>query len=433
MEGAGTSSKIRHAVAECDAGTVEGGVRPVSVARPSRRSLSALDLLNMTVGDVGSGVGLYLSVYLLSNLHWDHGSIGVALSALSIASIAAQVPAGMLTDCVHRKRLLVAVPLLVLAACSFAITQARSFTAVIVIQTAAGIALSIAAAAIIGITLGLVGAERFAARIGRNEAFNHCGNVLVAVCAAALGYYLSLRSIFLFIGAVALMGAVAALAIKPADIDYRRARASEPFNNLAVPLRVVITNKRIAGFCCALMFWHLANAALCPLAGQYVAELNPGTAGFSMSACILAAQLVMIPAALISGKLAVSCGRRPLVLAAFAILPVRALLYTLSAHPLVVMAIQLLDGAGAGILGVLTSVVIADAAAGTGRYNAARSMASVAQGVGAAFSNLLAGWIVACYGYAICFYSLAAIAAFALIICQFAMQESGSNLASQPQ
>jgi MFS family permease len=70
-----------------------------------------------------------------------------------------------------------------------------------------------------------------------------------------------------------------------------------------------------------------------------------------MSACIVAAQAVMLPIALLVGRTAESWGRKPLFLAGFAILPLRAVLYTLSDNSFWLIGVQLLDGVGAGIFG----------------------------------------------------------------------------------
>jgi hypothetical protein len=79
-----------------------------------------------------------------------------------------------------------------------------------------------------------------------------------------------------------------------------------------------------------------------------------------MSACIVAAQAVMLPIALLVGRTADSWGRKPLFLAGFAILPIRAVLYTLSDNSFWLVGVQVLDGVGAGIFGALTPLVIAD-------------------------------------------------------------------------
>jgi hypothetical protein len=56
-------------------------------------------------------------------------------------------------------------------------------------------------------------------------------------------------------------------------------------------------------------------------------------------------------------------------LAAFAILPLRALLYTLVEQPSSLLFIQILDGLAAGILGVMGTVINSYLATNTGRFN----------------------------------------------------------------
>jgi MFS family permease len=62
---------------------------------------------------------------------------------------------------------------------------------------------------------------------------------------------------------------------------------------------------------------HFANGAMLPLAGQYMAQASPNSASIYMSACIIAAQLVMIPVAKFAGDRADSWGRRPIFLIGF--------------------------------------------------------------------------------------------------------------------
>ena len=76
-------------------------------------------------------------------------------------------------------------------------------------------------------------------------------------------------------------------------------------------------------------------------------------------------------------------GRKPLFLAGFAILPLRAVLYTLSDDSAWLIGVQLLDGVGAGIFGALAPLVVADIMRGTGRYNLALGAIATAQGIGA--------------------------------------------------
>ncbi len=66
------------------------------------------------------------------------------------------------------------------------------------------------------------------------------------------------------------------------------------------------------------------------------------------------------------GRKAGTWGRKPLLLIAFGVLPVRAVLYTLTANTVALVAIQILDGVGAGIFGVVSVLVIADLTQGYG-------------------------------------------------------------------
>jgi MFS family permease len=84
----------------------------------------------------------------------------------------------------------------------------------------------------------------------------------------------------------------------------------------------------IFGLC--VMLFHFANAPLLPLVGQKLPVAYPQEATAMMSSCIVAAQLVMLPIALLVGRTADSWGRKPLFLAGFTVLPIRAVLYTLS-------------------------------------------------------------------------------------------------------
>ena len=93
---------------------------------------------------------------------------------------------------------------------------------------------------------------------------------------------------------------------------------------------------------------------------------------------------------------------------AFAVLPIRAALYTLSDNAFWLIGVQLLDGVGAGIYGALTPLVIADIMRGTGRYNLAQGAVATTQGIGASISALAAGEVTDHFGYSTSFLFLAA-------------------------
>jgi MFS family permease len=126
-------------------------------------------------------------------------------------------------------------------------------------------------------------------------------------------------------------------------------------------------------------------------------------------------------------------GRKPLFLAGFAILPIRAVLYTLSDNSFWLIGVQLLDGVGAGIFGALAPLVIADIMRGTGRYNLAQGAIATMQGIGASLSGLAAGEIVDHFGYSATFLTLGAAALVAVIVFFLQMPETAEPETESPQ
>jgi MFS family permease len=176
------------------------------------------------------------------------------------------------------------------------------------------------------------------------------------------------------------------------------------------------------------MLFHFANAPLLPLVGQKLALAHPAWATAMMSSCIIAAQTIMLPIALFVGRTADTWGRKPVLLIGFAILPLRAALYTLSDDSAWLLGVQLLDGIGAGIFGAITPLVLADLTRGTGRYNLAQGGVAMVQGIGASTSGLIAGLLVDHLGYSAAFVESAVAAGIALAALVVLMPETAGNL-----
>ena len=135
----------------------------------------------------------------------------------------------------------------------------------------------------------------------------------------------------------------------------------------------------------------------------------------------------MLPVALAVGATADKLGRKPILLIGFAVLPIRALLYTVSNDAWWLIGVQLLDGIGAGIFGAITPLLIADLTKGTGRYNLAQGAVATTQGIGASLSGLFAGVVVDRFGYSTTFLSLGVAACVALATLWLAMPETADR------
>jgi MFS family permease len=265
--------------------------------------------------------------------------------------------------------------------------------------------------------------------MGRNSAFDHGGNVAIAVVAAAVGWKFGQSAVFLLAPLFALLATGAILTIPARAIDHTRARGGEAAGGHAGKSgwRILMKSRPLTVFAAAALLFHLANAPLLPLVGQKLAIANPAYATAMMSACIVAAQLIMLPIAIFVGRTADRLGRKPILLAGFAILPIRAVLYTLSDDTAWLIAVQLLDGVGAGIYGALTPLIVADLMQGTGRYNLAQGVVATLQGIGASVSGLAIGLVVDHFGYSPGFLCAGAAAAAAFALVFLAMPETAPS------
>lgn len=397
-------------------------------AKPSGQTLIALDYLNFFLADVRGGVGPYLAIYLISSLHWNPAQIGVVLSTMGLATLIAQTPCGALVDAVKPKRLLLILSASLVGLGCLGITVFTYYYFILTTQIVIGVVDAVFPPAIAAITLGIVAPSDFAPRIGRNEMFNHAGNVSAALLAGATGYLFGQQWIFYAIALLATASMVSTLFLRKNDIDYLRARAATAdMENDGVSAANIVTlfsERNILVFALAVTLFHFGNAAMLPLSGELLTKGNESLAPINMSAAIIAAQLVMVPVAYLAGKYGASWGRKPVFLIGFAILPIRGLLYTLSHNPYYVVGVQLLDGIGAGVFGVLSAIVVADLTKGTGRYNLTFGAIATAQGLGAALSHILSGYIVNLWGFDAGFATLAAIAASAFLVFYLLMPET---------
>ncbi len=388
--------------------------------RPPARSLRGLDGLNFLMADVRDGVGPYLAVFLKADQHWPAGQIGIAMAASGIAAALAQIPAGLLVDASHSKRALVAGAGLLVALGCLSMALFPGVLLVIAAQAALGAASAVIPPALAALSLGIVGRARLPGRISRNESFNHAGNLIAAILAGTLGHFIGYRWIFFLVCGFAVASAVVVRLIDPAGIDHDLARGGEQPDPAtgrptALPIRQVLARRDLRVFLIAVLLFHLANAAMLPLAGQVVALAHPGEDAMALSACIIAAQLTMVGIAWAVGRaIARGIGRKPIFLAALLILPLRGVLFALTDDPYAIVAIQVLDGVAAGIFGVVSVLIAADLMRGTGRFNLAQGLTALAVGVGASLSNLISGFIVQVFGYQAGFLALAGAALCAL-------------------
>jgi MFS family permease len=394
---------------------------------PSKTSITGLNWMIFFLSDVRPGIGPFLSILLKSYYHWNTGQVGIALGAMDFSAALSQIPSGLIVDSLKIKRFLIFCASLAISIGCALIYFFHDFYPVIGAQFMIGVAAAILPPAIAAVTLGLVGRDKFPKRISINETWGHAGNVVTAGIVGLLGYLLGLQWILYLVIVFASLSIFFLTFINPKEINHDVARELQNQDGKQKnpePVLKFLKESYLLVFCFSVFLFHFTNAAQLPLVGQLLSQKNPGVSSLFMGGCIILAQFVMVAVAYSTGFLMNLTGRKPLFLLALIALPIRAFLYTLTENPMLLLAIQLLDGIGAGLFGVLAVVIVSDIAKGTGRFNFSLGLMALCQGIGASTSNITSGLIVNQYGYNTGFITLAIIGIFSLLFFTIFMPET---------
>jgi len=129
---------------------------------------------------------------------------------------------------------------------------------------------------------------------------------------------------------------------------------------------------------------------------------------------VVIAQGTMILVALWAARLARRRGYGILLWCALLALPLRGCIAGFWHSPWSIIPVQMLDGVGAGILGVVTPGLAARLLNGTGHVNLGLGVIMTLQGIGASCSASYGGLVVHLLGYGPAFLALAAAPCVAL-------------------
>jgi predicted MFS family arabinose efflux permease len=340
-----------------------------------------------------------------------------------LVTVAKQVPAGAVVDAIHRKRMLLANSLGVLATAAILLMHTSSTSSVFLAEVLMCGAAPFLGPTVAAITLGIVGSDRFDKQFGRNKAFDSTGNVVLCSLIAVLSSKFGNKAIFVTTLLMAVPTLLCILLIDGSQIDYARARGGRNGSS-KYGLTSLLKDRVLIAFFCAVFLFHMANAAMLPELGEMLSKDNLKSAAPFMSACIIVTQVVVAISASWVGRRAAQWGRKPLLLIGFGVLPVRGVLYTLTHSAIALIGIQILDGVAACIFGVVAMLVVADRARGTGHFNLAAGGPATMVAIGAALSNAIGGALIQHAGYAASFRGLSGIAVVAFVVLWLAVPET---------
>jgi MFS family permease len=395
-------------------------------AYASQQSLRGLDWLTFSLAGVLTGFGPFVALYLRGQA-WTQVEIGFVLTISGLAGLLIQVPGGELLDRVRSKRPLVALGVATIASAALILALWPSFTPVLIAEMLLGMTGGFLGPAVAAISLGLVGNDALPERLGRNQRFAAIGGLCTAGLMGLLGYFFSNQDIFFASAALAVPALVALGRIRADDIHFARACGApagdyHPTRPPRSTRALVGTSYQLLIFASCIVLFQLANASALPLVSEELGRERGSS--LILSALLFIPQIAVAILAPMVGRGADRWGRRPLLLIGLGALPIRAACFALTDNPVLLMAVQVLDGVSGATIGVLTPLVIADTTRGTGRFNLAQGVVGTFSGIGAALSTTLTGYVAESFGGAAGFYALMGVALAAVAVCWAFMPET---------
>lgn len=381
------------------------------------RRIAALESLNFFMADMQAGIGPFLGVFLLAR-GWESGLIGTVMTIGGIAGMIMTTPAGALIDETTRKRAYVIIPGIFTVVASAIILYSQSFWVVAASQVATVIAGAAIGPAVTGITLGMVRQAGFNWQNGRNQAFNHAGNMVDAALSGFLGWKFGFVAVFVLAAVFGVLSIISVLMIPRNTIDDRVARGMSDGDEKETvgAWTVLLECKPLLILAAALALFHLGNGAMLPMYGLAVVSERHGDAASFVAMTIVVAQAVMILASLVAMRMARKEGLWLVLLISFLALPIRGIVAASVIKGWGVFPVQALDGIGAGLQSVAVPCLVAHILNGTGRVNVGQGAVMTVQGVGASLSPAIGGWVAQKLGYPAAFLILGSFAVGSIVI-----------------
>ncbi len=380
----------------------------------------ALDLVNFFVADVQTGFGPFVAVYLTTN-KWTQVDIGFALTLGTMTSLISQLPAGALVDSMRNKRLAASGALVGVMIAALLLAVQPDELPVLIAQILHGFASCVITPAIAAISLHLAGHAALGERLGRNARYASIGNAIAAAVMGATGAYFSSRFVFLLTATLCVPALIALWSIGAGP----HARSQTTTHVLDFPgLKRLVADRRLLTFAICVMFFHLSNAAMLPLAGAAVTMRAGRFANLIIAACIVVPQMIVALLSPWVGRAAERFGRKRLLLLGWGALPLRGLLLAVlpGSWPLVMG--QAVSGLSASVFGVMLPLLAADLTIGTSHFNLCMGMLGLAMYLGAAASTTMSGEIADSAGMTTAFLVLSGVGVIGFVAVWLAMPET---------
>ncbi|QFY60341.1 MFS transporter [Rhizobium grahamii] len=379
-------------------------------------SLVALASLNFFLADARDGLGPFLDGFLATH-GWSPMSLGIVATLGGLLGLVATPLFGALVDGSPHKRLLVAVPVVLITAAALWTLASPGNAAVFGGQSMTAIVGAVIGPALMGLTLGLVGEQAFPNQVSRNEFWNHTGNVFSLACIYIATIFFGLTGVIAMMILTAAATLFAVVAIDPRQIDDKVARGLKPDDGVPGPsgIAAITRSPGLILLAMTLLIFHFGNAPMSRLIAQNF-SIQLGTPFRTTAIVTGVSQLSMIGVALAAPFLINRWGLASAFVIALCALPIRGAIAGAFPSFTSIYPVQFLDGVGAGLIGIATPIAAERILSGTGRFNAGLAVVMTIQGIGASLSNVVAGWLTSLGGYGLAYWVHGGVAVLALLL-----------------
>lgn len=377
------------------------------------------------LGMAGIGFTLpYLPLFLGERGLSDR-SIGIVSTLAALAGLA-QFPAGIWSDRLGRRKPFLVAALAVVAAATWLLPSASGVAWIgllVVLFAENGVGRAVVES--------LAGAEAAAlapeggvgAALGALRFWKPIGIVLFALIGSWMAGRWGVGSILYPLAVLQTLAVVAALLIREHPVEEKSAgEPREPQDASGAAAR----DPALWAFALAMVLYHAANAPGGVYLGLFLKrELHAPESmlAYAFAVSMVAWMLVVRPA----GVLADAWGRKPLLVAGWAIMALRLALAAMISSPWLAVANQALDGLGNGLFAVLAAAWVTDRLADPRRSGEAQVIVGSCLVMGSALGPAASAFLVGPLGYRGLFAALAGLGALATAVVIFLVPETLTN------
>jgi MFS family permease len=409
-----------------------------TIKKPTGLDYFGLNVTNFFLAELIGVILPFLSDFLKQK-HWTYSQIGFTVAMVGLGTLLFQIPAGVVSDKIWHRRLLLAGSSITLGACYAVLPLVATHVFLVDgLLFISGIASAFFVPLLAALALSLAGHKGFDKTFGTNQSWNHAGNIAASLGTLACVKLFGIGSVFYVVGVLSVMASASLFIIRGNHLNpdlskersaaAPRSRAKSAHHHSKGLLKGIYDQfKHPCAFTLIItvVLFNIANAPTMATVALYMKQL--GSPDDYLAWAIVIGQASMVPVAYLAARYCTRIGRKPVMAAAFIALTLRILLYPLTNDPNMILLIQVINGIDAGIYGVAIALICGDLTEGKEGFNTLLSIMQLAVAFGGVFGPSIQGLITQHFGFPAAFFTFAALSALGGIFFIIKMPETGDE------